>query len=107
MSQGAVDFSKISQQLNLDPAALARQVNAQPVFENGKMTGVRLAGGPDAALVAKLGLQPTDVVTSINSVPLDSPARIQQVVNTVQNASQVTVTVMRDGKPVTLSVNVK
>jgi len=40
---------------------------------NGKMTGVRLSGGPEA-LVAKLGLKPDDVVTSVNGMPLDSPA---------------------------------
>ncbi|MEO8672028.1 MAG: type II secretion system protein GspC [Tahibacter sp.] len=107
MANGAVDFSKIQQQLNADPAALARQFNALPVFENGKMTGVRLTGGPDAALIGKLGLQPTDVVTSINSIPLDSPTRMQQVIDTMKNANRVTVTINRDGKPTTLSVNVQ
>lgn len=107
MAQGAVDFSKVQQQLALDPAALARQVNAQPVLENGRMVGVRLSGGPDAAMVAALGLQPNDVVTAVNNVPIDSPARVQQVISSVQSASRVTVTVLRDGKPVTLSVNVK
>lgn len=78
-----------------------------PVMENGRMTGVRLSGGPNAALIGQLGLQPSDVVTSINNVPLDSMARATQVVDTLKNANRVTVTVMRDGKPVTLNVNVK
>lgn len=107
MAQGTLDFTKVQQQLKLDPAALARQVNAQPVLENGRMVGVRLSGGPDAALVTSLGLQPNDVVTAVNNVPLDSPARAQEVMTSVSNASRVTVTVLRDGKPVTLSVNVK
>ncbi|HJU40482.1 MAG TPA: PDZ domain-containing protein, partial [Tahibacter sp.] len=107
MAQGAVDFTKVQQQLALDPAALARQVNAQPVLDNGRMIGVRLSGGPDAALVSALGLQPNDVVTAVNNVPIDSPARVPQVISNVQNANRVTVTVLRDGKPVTLSVNVK
>jgi general secretion pathway protein C len=108
MAQGAVDFSRIQQQLNIpDPAELMRQVSAQPVIENGRMTGVRLSGGPNAALIAQLGLHPTDIVTSINSVPLDSMARATQVVDTLKNANRVTVTVNRDGKPVTLSVNIK
>lgn len=108
MAQGAVDFSKIQQQLGVsDPAELMRQVSAMPVMENGRMTGVRLSGGPNAALIGQLGLQPTDVVTSINNVPLDSMARATQVVDTLKNANRVTVTVMRNGKPVTLNVNVK
>lgn len=108
MAQGAVDFSKVQQQLGIaDPADLMRQVSAQPVMENGRMTGVRLSGGPNAALIGQLGLQPTDIVTSINNVPLDSMARATQVVDTLKNANRVTVTVMRNGKPVTLNVNVK
>lgn len=108
MAQGAVDFSKIQQQLGVsDPTELMRQINAQPVMENGRMAGVRLSGGPNAALIAQLGLQPTDVVTSINNVPLDSMGRATQVVDSLKNASRVTVTVTRDGKPVTLSVNIK
>jgi general secretion pathway protein C len=108
MAQGAVDFSRIQQQLGVsDPADLMRQINAQPVMENGRMAGVRLSGGPNAALIAQLGLQPTDVVTSINNVPLDSMGRATQVVDSLKNASRVTVTVNRDGKPVTLSVNIK
>ncbi len=108
MAQGAVDFSRIQQQLGVsDPSELMRQISAQPVMENGRMAGVRLSGGPNAALIAQLGLQPTDVVTSINSVPLDSMGRATQVVDSLKNASRVTVTVNRDGKPVTLSVNIK
>lgn len=108
MAQGAVDFSKIQQQLGVpDPAQLMRQISAQPVMENGRMAGVRLTGGPSAALVAQLGLQPSDIVTSINNVPLDSMARANQVVQSLTNANRVTVTVNRDGKPVTLSVNIK
>ncbi|MBL8300076.1 MAG: type II secretion system protein GspC [Rhodanobacteraceae bacterium] len=108
MAQGAVDFSRIQQQLGVsDPGELMRQISAQPVMENGRMAGVRLSGGPNAALIAQLGLQPTDVVTSINNVPLDSMGRATQVVDSLKNANRVTVTVNRDGKPVTLSVNIK
>ena len=108
MAQGAVDFSRLQQQLGVsDPSELMRQISAQPVMENGRMAGVRLSGGPNAALIAQLGLQPTDVVTSINNVPLDSMGRATQVVDSLKNANRVTVTVNRDGKPVTLSVNIK
>lgn len=108
MAQGAVDFSRLQQQLGVaDPGELMRQISAQPVMENGRMAGVRLSGGPNAALIAQLGLQPTDIVTSINNVPLDSMGRATQVVDSLKTATRVTVTVNRDGKPVTLSVNIK
>jgi general secretion pathway protein C len=103
---GQVDMSRLQQQLGVDPASLARQVTALPVLVNGKMTGVRLSGGPEA-LVAKLGLKPDDVVTSVNGMPLDSPARLPQLVESLKNAARVEATVLRDGKPVTISVNLK
>jgi general secretion pathway protein C len=103
---GQVDMSRLQQQLGVDPASLARQVTALPVMVNGKMTGVRLSGGPEA-LIAKLGLKPDDVVTSVNGMALDSPARLPQLVESLKNAARVEATVLRDGKPVTVSVNLK
>lgn len=107
VASGSVDLGKIQQQIQLDPAILARQFNAQPVFVSGRMTGVRLSGGPDAALIAKLGLKPDDVITSVNGITLDSPARVPQLIESLKNASRVEATVQRDGKPTTLSVNIK
>jgi general secretion pathway protein C len=103
---GQVDYSKLQQQFGVDPASLARQVTALPVMVNGKMTGVRLSGGPEA-LMSKLGLKADDVVTAVNGIPLDSPARLPQLQDSLKSASQITATVLRDGKPTTLSVTVK
>ena len=91
----------------VDPnvAALAQNVQALPVMENGKFVGVRLAGGKDAALLAKLGLQPDDVVTVVNGIPLDNPARGAEVAASLQNATNASIIVRRNGKPVPLSVS--
>jgi general secretion pathway protein C len=103
---GAIDYSKLQQQLGVDPASLARQVTALPVMVNGKMTGVRLTGGPEA-LVSKLGLKPDDIVTSVNGIPLDSPARLSQLLDNLKNTGRIDATIQRDGKPTTVSVNLK
>ena len=103
---GGIDYSKLQQQLGVDPATLARQVTALPVMVNGKMTGVRLTGGPEA-LVSKLGLKPDDVVTSVNGISLDSPARLTQLIDNLKNTGRIDATVLRDGKPTTVSVNLK
>jgi general secretion pathway protein C len=57
--------------------------------------------------VAKLGLKPDDVVTSVNGIPLDSPARLPQLLENLKSASRVEATLQRDGKPTTVSVNLK
>jgi len=105
-TSGAIDYSRLQQQLGVDPASLARQVSALPVMVNGKMTGVRLTGGPEA-LVSRLGLKPDDVVTSVNGVVLDSPARLPQLLESLKSATRVEATVLRDGKPTKVSVNLQ
>lgn len=101
-----VDWSKVQQQIAANPMDFARQVNALPVFENGRMSGVRLTVN-DATLAAKLGLQPNDIVTSVNGIALDAPERLPQLLESLKSAAAINATVVRDGKPTTLSVNVK
>ncbi|HET9484260.1 MAG TPA: type II secretion system protein N [Xanthomonadales bacterium] len=102
-----IDFEAATAKLGVDPRTLAQQVQVLPVVENGQFVGVRLSGGREAAALAKLGLQPDDVVTSVNGIPLDSFSRAQSVASSFENASSVNVTVRRGGKTETLSVSLR
>ena len=77
-----------------------------PVMENGKFVGVRLNGGQHTAVLTKLGLQPEDVVTAINGVPVTDPSRIGPAVAGLANASRIEVSVRRDGKMQNLVVDI-
>lgn len=81
---------------------LAKQVQVFPVFENGRMRGVRLSAGRDSDILSKAGLKPTDIVTSVNGVPLDGPARQGELLSSLRDARQVRVSVERDGKTIQL-----
>lgn len=84
---------------------LARQVHIEPVFDNGKLSGARLSGsGAVSALMAQAGLKSTDVVTSVNGMPLSNLSNPQQLMDNLRNAASVQVTVQRDGKPATLTL---
>jgi general secretion pathway protein C len=82
--------------VNLDE--LAKQVNVMPVLENGRFAGVRLSVSRDSDLLARTGLRSTDVVVAVNGVPLDGPQRQLELLNSLRDARQVTVTVRRDGE---------
>ena len=90
-----------------DLAALAKEVQLYPVLENGRFAGVRLAAGRDSDLLTRTGIRPTDVITAVNGIPLDGPHRQQQLLDSLASSGQVQVTVLREGKPVQLSVSLR
>jgi general secretion pathway protein C len=89
-------------------ADLARQVQFEPVFDGGKIAGARLSGsGAAAALMNQVGLRPTDIVTAVNGTQLSSVSNPQALLDKFGNASSLQITVQRDGKPATLTLNLR
>jgi general secretion pathway protein C len=87
----------------LAPASLAGRVRLVPVAGNGKLAGVRLAA--DSALLARVGLRPTDVVTAVNGVPVDSVARAREVARSIEAQGSAQVSVLRNGHPLEITVD--
>ena len=108
MAHGSLDWTKTQKDLRLDPAQLARQVHIEPVFENGRINGARLSGGGDVmALMNQAGLKPTDTITAVNGTTITGLPNPQQFMDNLKNASSLQVTVIRDGKPATLTLNLR
>ena len=108
MAHGALDWSKAQKQLQIDPAELAKQVHVEPVFENGRIAGARLsAGGQIGTLMAQAGLKPNDMITAVNGTALAGLSNPQQFMDNLKDASSLQVTVLRDGKPATLTLNLR
>jgi general secretion pathway protein C len=106
VSMGGIDWNAATAKLGVDAQQLAREVTALPVMEGGRFVGVRLQAGRDSPL-ARLGLQPGDVVTAVNGIELDSPARAAEVANTLSTARAANVTVRRNGKSEQISVKLQ
>jgi general secretion pathway protein C len=88
-----------------NPGALTEVIRPQPVFANGTQRGYRVYPGRNRQQFAKLGLQPGDLVTSINGTPLDDPARGQEIMSALASSDRVTVTVERNGQSQQLTLN--
>ena len=99
-----MDWTAATARLGINPADLAQQVSVLPVIEAGAFVGVRLQAGANVPALARLGLKPDDVVTAINGIPLDSPARAQEVAQSLNRSTTATVTVRRDGRKQDLGV---
>jgi general secretion pathway protein C len=105
VSTAGMDWNAATAKLGVDAQQLAREVSVLPVLENGRFVGVRVQAGRDNPLAAKLGLQPDDIVTEVNGVPLDSPARAAEVARTLAQANRAEVTVRRNGSSRKLRVD--
>lgn len=102
-----VDWGAVQQQLRIDPADLARQIRILPVLEGGQMIGVRLSGGANTPLLAKLGLRPDDVIIAVNGVSVLDTGRAHQVMSAIASADRASVTIRRDGREETLNVSLQ
>jgi general secretion pathway protein C len=88
-----------------NPAAITEIIRPQPVFANGQQRGYRVYPGRNRQQFTKLGLMPGDLVTAINGTPLDDPARGMEIMESMNAATDVTVTVERNGQTTQVNIN--
>ncbi len=80
-------------------------IRPQPVFKDGRQQGYRVYPGRQRQQFGQLGLRPGDLVTQINGMALDDPARGMEIFRSLGDSSQVTVTVERSGQTEVLSLD--
>jgi general secretion pathway protein C len=97
-------LSEYRDTLMQNPQQLADLVQARPYHRNG-ISGYQINPGRDPALFSRLGLQANDVITMVNGVRLDNPARGLSILQSLRERTQVTVEVVRNGTPQTLSID--
>lgn len=88
-----------------DPGVVSEVMRPQQVFNNGQLRGFRVYPGRNRQQFAKLGLQPGDLVTSVNGTPLDDPARGNEIFRTIGSSDSVRVTIERNGRSQDLTLN--
>jgi len=90
-----------------DPHKVADLVRINPAYKQGKFAGFKLQPGRDPAFLSRYGLRPGDVVTAVNGVQLDSPAKGLSIMKDLATANSLNLVVERNGvrQSYTLSVN--
>jgi general secretion pathway protein C len=88
-----------------NPGAITEIIRPQPVFANGQQRGYRVYPGRNRQQFVKLGLMPGDLVTAINGTPLDDAARGMEILQSMNSATDVTVTVERNGQTTQININ--
>jgi general secretion pathway protein C len=96
---------RLRQLASQNPAAITDILRPQPVFANGQQRGYRVYPGRNRQQFTRLGLMPGDLVTAINGTPLDDPGRGMEIMQSMNSATDVTVTVERNGQSTQISIN--
>lgn len=93
-----VGLGDFRERLLQNPQEAFEMVQVSPVMEAGRIKGYRVAPGREPALFRRSGLRPGDVVTSVNGVPLDNPAQLNDVMRQLSAAEALDLTVDRKGR---------
>ena len=108
-SSGAGLSLKAYRELVLDnPQKLAELIQWQPYRQGGRLLGYRVQPGRDRAFLARFGLQTGDVVTAVNGISINSPAKGLSIMRSLaKNAREVRVELLRRGvsRSIVLNLN--
>lgn len=105
-STSASSSNTLSQALaDAGPKKLTDLIRPQPVFADGKQLGYRVYPGRNRQQFSKLGLKPGDLVTQINGTALNDPAKGLEIFRALEDSSQVSVTVERNGQATTVMLD--
>lgn len=105
LASAGVSLDRVQQIWRENPGLINEVMQRQAVFQDGKLTGVRINPGPNVQAFNRLGLRPNDLVTAINGMALDDQARSNEIFNSLNGAAQARVTVNRNGRETELNLN--
>ena len=86
----------IKEMIKKDPQTLWKQVRIEPVIKDGKVQGYKLSHN-DKQLMRSIGIKNTDVITEVNGYSLDDPAVLYELLSEFDTASEISLTVERNG----------
>ncbi len=88
------------------PRILAETV-VVPVTEDGRVAGLAITRMPEGSLLTDAGLRAGDVLTNINGTPIDGLATLIALYPRLQTERELHAVVLRNGRPVSLTVTLR
>ncbi len=83
------------------------EIRAIPNIQNGKTNGFALSEIEPGSVFDEMGLEEGDILHSINGQPMTDPAMAMQMMSQLRNATQISIQVLRDGHPTTLTYQIQ
>ena len=103
----AMERREIERRLGEESGRILAETTLVPAMDAGRVAGFTITRMPESTLLTDAGLQPGDVLTEVNGVPIDSLATLIGLWPRMQTESAVRAVVLRNGQPVSLSVTLR
>lgn len=88
----------------VDPQALMAEASLRPRMRGMAVTGFTVGASGQTPALASAGLQPGDVITAVDGVPLDGLGRINELRTRLARAPQAEIRFERNGQPRTTTI---
>lgn len=86
---------------------LLTQIRAIPNIQDGRTNGFALSEIEPGSVFDEMGLEEGDVLRMVNGQTITDPAQAMQMMNSLRYSSQISIQVLRDGNPTTLTYQVQ
>jgi general secretion pathway protein C len=98
---------EVERRLGEEASRILAETTLVPAMDGARVAGFTLARIPEGTLLTDAGLQPGDILTSVNDTPVDSLATLIALWPRLQGETSLRATVLRNGQPLTLSVDLR
>ncbi|HEV8253504.1 MAG TPA: PDZ domain-containing protein [Vicinamibacteria bacterium] len=107
VSARTMERREVDRRLGEEVPRILAETTLLPVTEGGQVAGFTLTRVPEGTLLTDAGLRAGDVITSVNDVPINSLATLLSLWPRLQNESVLRAIVLRQGRPVSISVTLR
>ncbi len=98
---------ELEARLDREMSRLMTETTLVPVTARGQVAGFTLSRIPAGTILDTLGLKAGDVLVSVNDTPIDSFTTLVGLWPRLQTTGSVRAQILRDGKPVDISVSIR
>ncbi|AVL80990.1 type II secretion system protein GspC [Klebsiella oxytoca] len=106
-NSAAPPAGQLAQELRAQPQNILHYLNISPAMVNDKLSGYRLNAGKKPALFRQAGLKENDLAIALNGLDLRDKEQSRQALAQLQELTEITLTVERDGQKQDISLDLR
>ena len=99
----ATSLSDYREEFQKQPLKIFEHVRFVPVRSRDGLKGYRVLPQKNRDLYNRLGIRPSDLVTSVNGITLTNDQEAMKLIDTLKDASSIQVDIVRNGQPQSLT----